>query len=97
MVNASQLYSQYMGVGAQVAWLTGALAEAVNEGRVMVISFYERADHDGCKGKWTRSKTELAARAATLGRTTSIRNRTGDPLATFGYTVMPDSARLASI
>ena len=54
VVNASQLYRQYMGVGAQVAWLTGALAEAVSEGRVLVIAFYERADHEGCKGEWMR-------------------------------------------
>lgn len=64
MVNASQQYSQYMGVGAQVAWLTGALAEAVNEGRVMVITIYERADHDACKGKCSSVRHALSSLAA---------------------------------
>ncbi|CAI5481154.1 unnamed protein product [Closterium sp. Yama58-4] len=51
LVDGRQIYRQYMGIGAQINWLTGALAEAVKENRIMVITYYERADHEGCKGR----------------------------------------------
>ncbi|ESQ32324.1 hypothetical protein EUTSA_v10003947mg [Eutrema salsugineum] len=38
------------GVGAQIAGMTGLLAIAINENRVLVANHYNRADHDGCKG-----------------------------------------------
>ncbi|XP_027348842.1 uncharacterized protein LOC113860611 isoform X2 [Abrus precatorius] len=38
------------GIGAQIAGMCGLLAIAINEGRVLVTNFYNRADHDGCKG-----------------------------------------------
>ncbi|XP_058738687.1 uncharacterized protein LOC131610685 isoform X3 [Vicia villosa] len=38
------------GIGAQIAGMCGLLAVAINEGRVLVTNFYNRADHDGCKG-----------------------------------------------
>ncbi|EPS70182.1 hypothetical protein M569_04580 [Genlisea aurea] len=38
------------GIGAQLAGMTGLLAIAVNEKRVLVTGYYNRADHDGCKG-----------------------------------------------
>ncbi|XP_058730308.1 uncharacterized protein LOC131602255 isoform X3 [Vicia villosa] len=38
------------GIGAQIAGMCGLLAIAINEGRVLVTDFYNRADHDGCKG-----------------------------------------------
>ncbi|KAB5529490.1 hypothetical protein DKX38_019571 [Salix brachista] len=38
------------GIGAQLAGMCGLLAIAVNEKRVLVTSYYNRADHDGCKG-----------------------------------------------
>ncbi|CAI7736970.1 unnamed protein product [Closterium sp. NIES-53] len=50
LVDGRQIYRQYLGIGAQISWLTGALAEAVKENRIMVITYYERADHEGCKG-----------------------------------------------
>ncbi|CAI5961651.1 unnamed protein product [Closterium sp. NIES-64] len=51
LVDGRQIYRQYMGIGAQISWLTGALAEAVRENRIMVITYYERTDHEGCKGR----------------------------------------------
>ncbi|KAL8159668.1 hypothetical protein V2J09_001205 [Rumex salicifolius] len=38
------------GIGAQIAGMTGLLAIAIRENRVLVTSVYNRADHDGCKG-----------------------------------------------
>ena len=38
------------GIGAQIAGMTGLLAIAINENRVLVTNYYNRADHDGCKG-----------------------------------------------
>ncbi|KAJ6857859.1 hypothetical protein NC652_040391 [Populus alba x Populus x berolinensis] len=37
------------GIGAQLAGMCGLLAIAINEKRVLVTSYYNRADHDGCK------------------------------------------------
>ncbi|KAF6145608.1 hypothetical protein GIB67_037641 [Kingdonia uniflora] len=38
------------GLGAQLAGMCGVLAIAVNEHRVLVTNYFNRADHDGCKG-----------------------------------------------
>ncbi|MED6111089.1 hypothetical protein PIB30_049233 [Stylosanthes scabra] len=38
------------GIGAQIAGMCGLLAIAISEARVLVTNFYNRADHDGCKG-----------------------------------------------
>ncbi|GAB2246572.1 hypothetical protein Droror1_Dr00002065 [Drosera rotundifolia] len=38
------------GIGAQIAGMCGLLAIAINENRVLITSYYNRADHDGCKG-----------------------------------------------
>ncbi|XP_065853951.1 uncharacterized protein [Euphorbia lathyris] len=38
------------GIGAQLAGMCGLLAIAIKEKRVLVTSYYNRADHDGCKG-----------------------------------------------
>lgn len=38
------------GIGAQLAGMCGLLAIAVNEKRVLVTNYYNRADHDGCQG-----------------------------------------------
>lgn len=38
------------GIGAQVAGMCGLLALAINEKRVLVTNYFNRADHDGCKG-----------------------------------------------
>ncbi|KAL3650156.1 hypothetical protein CASFOL_006559 [Castilleja foliolosa] len=38
------------GIGAQFAGMCGLLAIAINEKRVLVTGYYNRADHDGCKG-----------------------------------------------
>ncbi|KAH6802950.1 hypothetical protein C2S51_034396 [Perilla frutescens var. frutescens] len=38
------------GIGAQLAGMCGLLAIAINEKRVLVTNYYNRADHDGCKG-----------------------------------------------
>ncbi|KAF5740481.1 hypothetical protein HS088_TW11G00550 [Tripterygium wilfordii] len=38
------------GIGAQFAGMSGLLAIAINEKRVLVTNYYNRADHDGCKG-----------------------------------------------
>ncbi|XP_010264990.1 PREDICTED: uncharacterized protein LOC104602839 [Nelumbo nucifera] len=38
------------GIGAQFAGMCGLLAIAINEKRVLVTNYYNRADHDGCKG-----------------------------------------------
>ncbi|OMO84469.1 hypothetical protein CCACVL1_10812 [Corchorus capsularis] len=38
------------GIGAQIAGMTGLLAIAINENRVLVTKYYNRADHDDCKG-----------------------------------------------
>ncbi|KAJ4719749.1 Alpha-(1,6)-fucosyltransferase [Melia azedarach] len=37
------------GIGAQIAGMCGLLAIAINEKRVLVTNYYNRADHDGCK------------------------------------------------
>ncbi|KAF3452361.1 hypothetical protein FNV43_RR02794 [Rhamnella rubrinervis] len=42
------------GIGAQFAGMCGLLAIAINEQRVLVTNYYNRADHDGCEGS-TRS------------------------------------------
>ncbi|XP_031737267.1 uncharacterized protein LOC101206485 isoform X2 [Cucumis sativus] len=38
------------GIGAQIAGMCGLLAIAINEKRVLVTNYYNRADHDGCQG-----------------------------------------------
>ncbi|KAK7344152.1 hypothetical protein VNO77_13469 [Canavalia gladiata] len=38
------------GIGAQIAGMCGLLGIAINEGRVLVTNYYNRADHGGCKG-----------------------------------------------
>ncbi|KAJ3691506.1 hypothetical protein LUZ61_020670 [Rhynchospora tenuis] len=38
------------GIGAQLAGMTGLLAIAIKENRVLVTNFYNRADHPGCQG-----------------------------------------------
>ncbi|MBA0687230.1 hypothetical protein Goari_014783 [Gossypium aridum] len=38
------------GIGAQLAGMAGLLAIAINEKRVLVTGYFNRADHDGCKG-----------------------------------------------
>lgn len=38
------------GIGAQFAGMCGLLAIAINERRVLVTNYYNRADHDGCRG-----------------------------------------------
>ncbi|KAK7337942.1 hypothetical protein VNO77_18534 [Canavalia gladiata] len=43
------------GIGAQIAGMCGLLAIAINENRVLVTNFYNRADHDGCKGSYRSS------------------------------------------
>ncbi|KAL0856125.1 hypothetical protein Bca101_061278 [Brassica carinata] len=44
------LYHPGFGIGAQIAGMTGLLAIAITENRVLVANYYNRADHDGCKG-----------------------------------------------
>jgi hypothetical protein len=41
------------GIGAQLAAMSGLLAIAMKEKRILVTSYYNRADHDGCKGGGT--------------------------------------------
>ncbi|CAM0942923.1 unnamed protein product [Alopecurus aequalis] len=43
------------GIGAQLAGMSGILAIAMKEKRILVTSYYNRADHDGCKGGLSRS------------------------------------------
>ncbi|KAJ4826964.1 hypothetical protein Tsubulata_008828 [Turnera subulata] len=38
------------GIGAQLAGMCGLLAIAINEKRILVTGYYNRADHDGCEG-----------------------------------------------
>ncbi|XP_021742120.1 uncharacterized protein LOC110708325 isoform X1 [Chenopodium quinoa] len=38
------------GIGAQIAGMCGLLALAISEKRVLVTNYYNRADHEGCKG-----------------------------------------------
>ncbi|KAK1266685.1 hypothetical protein QJS04_geneDACA015255 [Acorus gramineus] len=38
------------GIGAQLAGMSGLFAIAINENRVLVTSYFNRADHDGCQG-----------------------------------------------
>lgn len=38
------------GIGAQLAGMSGLLAIAINENRILVANYYNRADHSGCKG-----------------------------------------------
>ncbi|XP_031277999.1 uncharacterized protein LOC116136433 [Pistacia vera] len=42
--------SAVYGIGAQIAAMVGLFATAINEKRVLVTNYYNRADHDGCKG-----------------------------------------------
>lgn len=39
-----------LGIGAQIAGMAGLFAIALNEKRVLVTGYYNRADHDGCHG-----------------------------------------------
>lgn len=39
------------GIGAQITGMCGLLAIAINEKRVLVTNYYNRADHKGCKGE----------------------------------------------
>ncbi|KAB1208148.1 hypothetical protein CJ030_MR7G012995 [Morella rubra] len=39
-----------LGSGAQLAGMFGLLAISITEKRVLVTNYYNRADHDGCKG-----------------------------------------------
>ncbi|KAH9602264.1 hypothetical protein KSS87_015425, partial [Heliosperma pusillum] len=39
-----------LGMGAQISGMCGVLAIALAEKRVLVTKYYNRADHDGCKG-----------------------------------------------
>ncbi|XP_058183272.1 uncharacterized protein LOC131301125 isoform X2 [Rhododendron vialii] len=39
-----------LGMGAQFNAMIGLLAMAIDEKRVLVTNYYNRADHDGCKG-----------------------------------------------
>ncbi|CAL1356749.1 unnamed protein product [Linum trigynum] len=43
------------GIGAQFAGMCGLLAIAITEKRVLVTNYYNRADHDGCKGSFRGS------------------------------------------
>lgn len=38
------------GIGAQLAGMAGLLAIAINENRILVTGYYNRADHGGCQG-----------------------------------------------
>ncbi|KAB8089437.1 hypothetical protein EE612_014376 [Oryza sativa] len=38
------------GIGAQLAGMSGLLAIAIKERRILVAGYYNRADHNGCKG-----------------------------------------------
>ncbi|XP_015689634.1 uncharacterized protein LOC102711229 isoform X3 [Oryza brachyantha] len=38
------------GIGAQLAGMSGLLAIAIKERRILVAGYYNRADHSGCKG-----------------------------------------------
>ncbi|WVZ73184.1 hypothetical protein U9M48_021526 [Paspalum notatum var. saurae] len=38
------------GIGAQLAGMSGLLAIAIKEKRILVTNYYNRADHNGCKG-----------------------------------------------
>nr|CAB3470330.1 unnamed protein product [Digitaria exilis] len=38
-----------LGIGAQIVAMSGLLAIAINEKRILVTRYYNRADHDGCK------------------------------------------------
>ena len=38
------------GIGAQIAGMSGLLAIAMKEKRILVTNHYNRADHKGCKG-----------------------------------------------
>ncbi|XP_062220679.1 uncharacterized protein LOC133920060 isoform X2 [Phragmites australis] len=38
------------GIGAQLAGMSGLLAIAIKENRILVARYYNRADHNGCKG-----------------------------------------------
>jgi hypothetical protein len=44
------------GIGAQLAGMTGLLAIAINEKRVLVTNYYNRADHPSCLGKTNKNK-----------------------------------------
>ncbi|CAN6201776.1 unnamed protein product [Urochloa humidicola] len=39
-----------LGIGAQIVAMSGFLAIAMTEKRILVTGYYNRADHDGCKG-----------------------------------------------
>ncbi|WOL12928.1 hypothetical protein Cni_G21697 [Canna indica] len=38
------------GIGAQLAGMAGLMAIAINENRILVTDYYNRADHGGCQG-----------------------------------------------
>lgn len=40
----------WFGVGAELNMMAGILSRAIKEGRVLVIRWYERANHDLCRG-----------------------------------------------
>lgn len=39
------------GIGAQLAGMSGLLAIAIKERRILVAGYYNRADHNGCQGR----------------------------------------------
>lgn len=41
---------QGFGIGAQLAGMSGLLAIAINDNRILVTGYYNRADHRGCQG-----------------------------------------------
>lgn len=41
---------QGFGIGAQLAGMAGLLAIAINDNRILVTGYYNRADHGGCQG-----------------------------------------------
>ncbi|KAJ6296610.1 hypothetical protein OIU78_022347 [Salix suchowensis] len=43
------------GIGAQLVGMCGLLSIAISEKRVLVTGYYNRADHDGCKGSYRSS------------------------------------------
>ncbi|GER39336.1 GMP synthase [glutamine-hydrolyzing] [Striga asiatica] len=49
------------GIGEQLARMCGLLAIAINEKRVLVTGYYNRADHDGCKDLTRVQKMSLRA------------------------------------
>lgn len=41
----------HYGTGAQIQAAEGVFGKMIAEGRIVVFADYDRADHDGCKGK----------------------------------------------